>query len=64
MTLKKIFLFILFLGKSLSVSVGEFLKKLSVSCRSASGRVGELVFGEKVPSLSCRVGQLSVGELS
>ena len=31
---------------------------------SASGRVGELVGGEKVPSLSCRVGQLSVGELS
>ena len=32
MALKKIFLFILFLGKSLSASVGEFLKKLSVTC--------------------------------
>ena len=31
---------------------------------SASGRVGELVVGEKVPSLSCRVGQLSVVVLS
>ena len=43
----------------MSASVGEFFKKLSVTCR-----VGELVVGEKVPSLSCRVGQLSVGELS
>ena len=42
----------------------SFLKKLSVTCVSASGRVGELVVGEKVPSLSCRVGQLTVGELS
>ena len=31
LTLKKIFLFILFLGKSLPVSVGEFLKYLSVT---------------------------------
>ena len=46
------------------MSVGEFLKKLSVTCRVGLGRVGELVVGEKVPSLSCRVGQLSVGELS
>ena len=52
----------------MSASVGEFLKKLSVTCRvgqwSTTGRVGELVVGEKLPSLSCRVGQLSVGELS
>ena len=38
----------------------SFLKKIVRDC----GRVGELVVGEKVPSLSCRVGQLSVGELS
>ena len=28
------------------------------------GRVGELAVGEKLLSLTCRVGQLSVGELS
>ena len=41
------------------MSVGEFFKKKSVTCR-----FGELVVGEKVPSLSCRVGKLSVSELS
>ena len=48
----------------MSASVGEFLKKLSVTCRVGQWLVGELAVGEKLPSLSCRVGQLSVGELS
>ena len=46
------------------MSVGEFLKKLSMTFLSASGRVGELVVGEKLLSVSCRVGKVSVGELS
>ena len=50
----------------MSAIVGEFLEKLSVTCHvlSASGLVSELVVVEKLLSLSCRVGKLSVGELS
>ena len=42
----------------------SFKKKCLRLVVSVSSRVGEFVVGEKVPSLSCRVGQLSVGELS
>ena len=50
-----------------SVSVGDcrrVFKKIVCDVLSASGRVGELVVGEKLLSLSYRVGQLYVGELS
>ena len=42
----------------------SYLKNCLCLVLSAGGRVGELVVGEKLLSLSCRVGQLSVGELS
>ena len=42
----------------------SFFKKLSVTCPVSHCRVSELAVGEKLLSLSCRVGQLSISEMS